>query len=236
MGFFSAIGSFISGVGSAICSVIGTIGSNIATVLGGIGSKIVSLATALIPGLRELSAIIEIVTKVCTIIDGIAKILGLKDDEDTPEELGMKAEQSDKKPDDFDNVEEYINYLHTQVELDKEKMNNLQPEQRAGYMAVGSAIYIKGLEEKYGMDLPADFWLTVASLKLSSEEVKSYIDSFKANNLDVMDMCDYLKGNHLPEGKSASNISNAMISALHESNPELNEDDLYSKLQDMRLE
>jgi hypothetical protein len=137
------------------------------------------------------------------------------------------------KPDDLDSVGEYIDYLHTQIRLDEQKLNSLKDEEHAGYMAIGAAIYIKAIEEKYGMELPSEFWLTAAMLKLSPEEVKAYIDNFKANDIEMQDMCDYLQGNPMSDGKSASEVSSTMASAIKESNPELSEDDVYDRLQSM---
>ena len=84
MSIFGGIGSAISSAVSCVCSAISGIGSAISSVVGGIGAKIASFATALVPGLREIAAIIEVIGLICTVVDGIARILGLKEDnEDT---------------------------------------------------------------------------------------------------------------------------------------------------------
>ena len=105
----------------------------------------------IIIGIEVISAIVSVV----------AEILGLKDEEETPEELGMKAEIAEKKPEDFESVDQYIEYLREEVSIDKKELEELSDEDRVKYLAIGTAITIKGIEEKYKMDMPVDFWQTV---------------------------------------------------------------------------
>lgn len=227
MGFLSTVCS----VASAFVSCVSSICSTISGVVGGIGSKIAELASSII-GPNISPSISEIISK---IVSFICEIIGLKPENgDSPEELGAKAEQAEKKPDDFESVDEYIKYLQNEIKLDKEKFNSLKDEERSAYEIVGSAIYIKGMEEKYKMEIPADFWHTVTDMNLSADETKAYIDSFKDKNFTSMkDMTDYLKGSPLERGKSAENISDAIMSALKVCNPGLSEDELYDKMQEM---
>ena len=106
MSFFSSIGSAISSglsaVGSAICRGVSSLCTAIAgTTLGGaIGSAVSKLVTTIgvaFPPLEIVNAIIV----VASIVSKIAESLNVKEkDKDEPDELAMKAEKSDKKPDD----------------------------------------------------------------------------------------------------------------------------------------
>ena len=55
---------------------------------------------------------------VTELISSVAELLGLKDEDDSSEELGLKSEIADKGLEDFDSREEYISYLKDDVELD----------------------------------------------------------------------------------------------------------------------
>lgn len=131
---FSAVGSFISGAVSAI------------------GSGIASFATTafnIIKGLNveNLSGIINAIGQVIT---AIAQILGIVT-EDTPEELGAKAMQSDKSLEDFDNdAEAYIKYLKEEIELDREKFDNMSETEKLGCSMIGISLETKAIEEKVG--------------------------------------------------------------------------------------
>lgn len=238
MGLFGAICSGISSIGSAICSGIGSICSSIGGALFTGAGGIAALATGIIgtilsPGLGEILLAIHVI---CKVVSSIAEALGLKNEEESPEELGMKAEEADKKPEDFDTTEAYIEYLRNEVEIDKNKLENLKEEDKIKYGAIGSAIYIKGIEEKYGMSMPAEFWTTVADLKMDGKEVKAYIDNFKEHDInDMSDMVGYVKRD-LEEGKDRGKISDAMIDALKELNPDASEDELYGKLNSLNVE
>ena len=84
--------------------------------------------------------------------------------------------------------------------------------------------------------MPVEFWTTVADLKMDGNQVKECIDSFKKHKIEDMgDMTGYIK-NDLQDGKDKCKISEAMIDALKEINPELGENDLYGKLNNLGVE
>ena len=168
MGLFSDfvgfVGDVISGVGSflseglsmavgALTGIAETIGNGIKSLCESVGSEALALIgciamSILIPGfgLPEIFAIIECIAQV-------AKILGVGG-EDSPEELGMKTEIADKKPEDFDTIQDYIKYLNEEVKLDKDAVDNLSEVDKAKYGAMGAALNIKAIEEKIKEKLP----------------------------------------------------------------------------------
>lgn len=236
--FVSSACSFVSGAVSSACSAIGSVCSAIGGALFTGASGIGALATGIVGMIKVLTLpeIIMVIQVIGTIVSVIAEVLGLKNKEETPEEMGMKAEQAEKKPEDFKSTEAYIEYLRKEVEIDKEKLNDLDAIDKIKYAAIGSAIYIKGIEEKYDMKMSAEFWTTVADLKMDGQQVKEYIDSFKKHNIeDMSDMAGYIK-NDLQDGKDKSKVSDAMIDALKEINPGLSENDLYDKLNNLKVE
>ncbi len=226
----SAIGTMLSGA-SAICSALGG-------VVGALGSTFcTSLAagiTALGVGISDVLTVIMVVAKV---VSWIAEKLGLTTEEEQPADLGMKAEQAEKKPEDFDSIEEYIKYLREEVEIDKEKMEKLSPEEKAKYAAVGSAILVQGIEEKYKMQLPAEFWCTVADKNMDKEQIKCLLDTFKEKGMtDMKDLDDYLNNRKIESGTPRSEISDTIIEAIKKQNPGISQEDIDAAFDKMMTE
>lgn len=217
---------FLSGLGSAICSGLSTV----ATKLGGVLAGAIQSFSKIIAKLPEID-IIKIIDIVSVIVKGIAEILGLITEEDTTEELGAKAQEAEMKPDDFDSIEEYIEYLKNEIKLDNEKFNNMSNEERLTCSAIGSTILAKGISEKKGIEVSIEFLVDMAKLNMKSKEVEKYIDNFKSNDLDL-NLGDYLKGD-LSASENIK-IRPVVINTIKELNPDLSDQEVKEKLGDMR--
>ena len=113
--------------------------------LSGVLDKILKILSKITP---------ELIKEVTSLISSVAELLGLKDEDDSSEEIGMKSEKADRKPEDFDSREEYINYLRDDVELDKydrEKLSNENLKEK--YSAKGLDIEMGAINEKIGVKL-----------------------------------------------------------------------------------
>lgn len=185
MGLFSAIGSVCSAVCSAVSSVCSSIGG---AIMGGIGS----LAPVISPWLSIAVAVISV----------LAEIFTEKPKEEKPEELGMKAEQADKKPEDFDSINDYIEYLRQEIKVDAAKLENLSEEERMKYQAVGLGLYVKNIEEKQGMKLDPAFLKVVPemiNLGYTAQDIGNLMQSMKKNGVNDMKMyLEFMKGELLP--------------------------------------
>lgn len=186
MGWFSsAIGSVCSAVCSAVSSVCSSIGG---AIMGGIGS----LAPVISPWLSIAVAVISV----------LAEIFTEKPKEEKPEELGMKAEQADKKPEDFDSINDYIEYLRQEIKVDAAKLENLSEEERMKYQAVGLGLYVKNIEEKQGMKLDPAFLKVVPemiNLGYTAQDIGNLMQSMKKNGVNDMKMYpEFMKGELLP--------------------------------------
>lgn len=241
MGFFSevvgAIGCAVSAIGSAFVSGVSSICSTIGGAFFGGAGGIAELATAIVGpmiGAPEISILLAAVRAVAEIVCAIAENLGIKEKEETPEELGMKAEEAKKKPEDFDSAQQYIEYLRKEVEIDQKKVETLSEEDRARYAAIGTGIYIKGIEERYGIKAPGEFWRTMADRHLSGEAVASCLDAFKEDGIgDMSDLSDYLKGQAPKSGMEPERVSDSMIRAIRNLYPGISEEEAYQKLAEM---
>ena len=186
MGWFSsAIGSVCSAVCSAVSSVCSSIGG---AIMGGIGS----LAPVISPWLSIAVAVISV----------LAEIFTEKPKEEKPEELGMKAEQADKKPENFDSINDYIEYLRQEIKVDAAKLENLSEEERMKYQAVGLGLYVKNIEEKQGMKLDPAFLKVVPemiNLGYTAQDIGNLMQSMKKNGVNDMKMYpEFMKGELLP--------------------------------------
>lgn len=179
------IASFCSAVCSAVSSVCSSIGG---AIMGGVGS----LAPVISPWLSIAVAVISV----------LAEIFTEKPKEEKPEELGMKAEQADKKPEDFDSINEYIEYLRQEIKVDAAKLENLSDEERMKYQAVGLGLYVKNIEEKQGMKLDPAFLKVVPEiikLGYTAQDIGNLMQSMKKNGVNDMKMYpEFMKGELLP--------------------------------------
>ena len=98
MGFWgvvSSIGSALSSACSTICSGISSLCSSIG---GALSSAISAISTTLVTGLgiglKEIAIGLKII---CAIVSFVAEAIGIKKEEESPEELAMQAEQSENK-------------------------------------------------------------------------------------------------------------------------------------------
>lgn len=233
----SAVETFCDGVSLVVDNLSGvarTIGDGIKEICDKIGTDgmllIGSIALALIIpgfGLPEILAIIQTVAQV-------AKMLNVGG-QDSPEELGMKAEIAEKKPDDFETTEEYIKYLNEEVSLEPDAVDQLTSEDRAKYGLIGSALDIKAIQEKYHIELSPDFLRDITIMKMSGEEAGTYVKDLADNGVTkAQDMTDYLRGNPIDSDKST--ISSSMLDTMKSLYPELSDEQLESKLSEMEDE
>lgn len=225
MGLFGAIGSAISAAASSISSAIG----------GAIGSMTSSILSITGP-LVNIKMAIETIAVVAKVIVIIAEELGILDKDVNMEELGAKAAQPDtKKSTEFESAEAYIEYLKNEVKLDQERFQGLSEEEKLACQAAGLSIMTKGVEEKMGVQIPVEFLQIIGQLKMTPQEVKAFMESFRENHIDSMKtMADYLSGKNM--GESGSTVNQAMADAMKAINPKANEDNIQDKIADMCAE
>ena len=220
MGFWSAIGSFVGSVCSAISSTVSSLGISLST----FAAKIVELAGPLL----------ETVGKIASMV---AKFLGVTEGLEDPIELGLRAEMSDKKPEDFDSYKDYINYIKNEVKIDEEKLKNASDIDKAKYAAIGSGVLIKGIEEKKGMDIGADVFVALAKIGMETLDkmggargIDAILDTFKDGKLG--EFAKYVSGD-LNSVKDKIMVSDKLIETFKNLNPEMDIKDIQKEVMDM---
>lgn len=220
MGFWSAIGSFVGSVCSAISSAVSSLGSSLST----FATKIVELAGPLL----------ETVGKIASLV---AKFLGVTEELENPLELGLRAEMSDKKPEDFDSYKDYINYIKNEVKIDEEKLKNASDIDKAKYSAIGSGILIKGIEDKKDMDIGADVFVALAKIGMETLDkmggargIDAILDTFKDGKLS--EFAKYVSGD-LNSVKDKIMVSDKLTETFKNLNPEMDIKDIQKEVMDM---
>lgn len=257
MSFLSSVGSFISSglsaIGSAICRGVSSLctaiaGTSLGGAIGGAVSKIVAAIGVAFPPLEVINAIII----VAFIVSEIAERLGIKEKEkDEPDELAMKAEKSDKKPEDFDSTEAYIKHLQEEIKLtdeEKEELKNMDDEKRSAYRATGTYLYTKCINEKLGFDttglknpeligITADILADLAKLNkvLSPSEFVVYSKHLQSAGLSMNDFSNYLH-NTSKDIKIDKKVQNVIAGAMLEIDPSVSESQIAHKLAELNIE
>ena len=197
----SGLGSFFS----SVCSAVGNLCSKIGgAVMGGVSSLVSSflpdLGSVLGPTLKDVLSVFV------AVVSFLAELFTDKPQEEKPEEIAMKAEQADKKPENFDSINDYIEYLRNEVQLDTAKLEKLTPEERQKeiqkYQLVGLGLYIKNIEEQQGVKLDPDFLKSIPKLKAQGYEaadIANLMQSMKNNGVtDMKQYVDFMKGDLQP--------------------------------------
>lgn len=130
----------------------------------------------------------ELIKEVKELISSVAELLGLKDEDDNSEELGLKSEKADRKPEDFDSREEYMSYLKDDVKLDnydREKLNDKGLKEK--YSAKGLDIEMGAINEKMGVNLGLEDYVRLAKAGINKvQDFMTIIDTFKEKGVEPL--------------------------------------------------
>ncbi|NBI54843.1 hypothetical protein EIZ48_20200 [Photobacterium alginatilyticum] len=148
------------------------------------------------------------------------------------EELGEKAMLSDKKPEDFDSINEYINHLRNEVVLDKEKFNSLDEKELLARSAIGASITLKGINEKLDTIVTPEFMAEVAKQQLTAQEIIGTVKAYKEKELNTGDYELYLN-DELSIDESDKH-SDALVSAYQKLEPELTIEQIEDKVMGLK--
>ncbi|ELA9201513.1 hypothetical protein ACFSJQ_23310 [Vibrio olivae] len=215
MGFWSSVSSFVS----SACSVIGGAVSKI-------GSEIVKVATSI------TSLGVSLAEKVGEAIKSVGISLGIIRPEESMEELGEKAMLSEKTPNDFDSISEYIDHLRNDVVIDKEKLDSLSDAEKLARSSIGASITLEGINEKLNTVVSPSFMATVAAQDLEAKKIIGMIKAYKEKNLNTDDYSLYLK-DELSIDESHKHGS-ALVEAYQKLEPELTTEQIEDKVMELK--
>lgn len=166
------------GFWGAICGAIGGICSAIGGALGG-ALGIAATAIAGLVGSPVFGAVVGLISLVST-------VLGLTKKDEKQEELGAKAMLSDKKPEDFDSYQAYIDHI-SDIKLTPEMKVRLKTDEgfKTQCTSIGASMQWYGLNEKMGinMDIPSFVKLVEAGVK-TPEQFQAIASTFKSKEVE----------------------------------------------------
>ena len=147
------------------------------------------LSGALDKILKILSKITpELIKGVTELISSVAELLGLKDKDDSSEELGLKSEIADKGLEDFDSREEYVSYLRDNIELnkyDREKLNDESLKEE--YIAKGLDIEMSAINEKMDVNLGIEDYVMLAKAGINKvQDFITIVGTFKEKGVEPL--------------------------------------------------
>jgi len=215
MGFWSSVSSLVS----SACSVIGSVASKIGSEIAGAATSIANLGVSL-------------AEKVGEAIKNVGISLGVIRPEDNLEELGEKAMLSEKTPDDFNSINEYIEHLKDDVVIDKEKLDRLSDVEKLARSSIGASITLKGINAKLDTVVSPSFMATVAAQDLDAKEIIGTIKAYKEKSLSTDHYSLYLK-DELSIDESHKHGS-ALVEAYRKLEPELTTEQIEDKVMELK--
>ncbi|MCQ2281238.1 MAG: hypothetical protein MJZ99_01220 [Bacteroidales bacterium] len=217
LGLFSTLFSGIS----AVINAVGIAVAKVATGLSGALSASVELAKVVFDGISR------------TVVD-VAKVLVSAPIPDDLGVLGAKVIQENTRPIEAgESMEDYFNYLHNEVELDREKYAQLSEQEKLDCKSIGIGMVTESVSEKTDVTISSDFLLNMQKMDLSGAQMLNYLKGFSNAGFESMDtMTKFLKGN-LPDGKM-SEIFNIIVDAEKKINSNISEKEVFNKILDMK--
>lgn len=216
MGLPVAIGALISSATSFISATLSTTGAALAA----IGTK----ATAL---LTKLGPFLEGITKILNMVGGF---VGILKPNETVEDLGAKVISTDKKPDDFDSINAYIDHLKNEVMVDKEKVKDNQVT-KVSCIAIGSVLVSEGIAEKLNISVPMEFWKDVSIIKLNPNEIVKVLEKYKECDVSLDKFTNYVNGNS--DLKDTETNQDILCDAFKELEPSCSNQEIERKVMKM---
>ena len=215
-------------LGIIIAEVV-SIATSICTTIGGVLKTVVPM----------IPKIVEAIKVIVPIVSALAELIIGKPKDELPEELALKAEVAHENgvtSEDFESTDAYINYLREKIELDAERMKKVESEEnRAAYSAVGSALYIKSIKEKFDISLEPDFWTMGGKIGLESTQIRGLLEEMNERKMrDGRVFVDYMEGK-LPIGSNEqAAMYDTLKSVLKESDPEAGNAQLNQMMAELR--
>lgn len=148
------------------------------------------------PQIKDFAIVID---KSADILGDALFVLGIKTE--ATDVIGFKIAQADKSITDFNSVEDYLNYLNSEVEIDKERYKQLSEGERIVYSVLGIAAEIEVIGEKIGITLNTDMLMLISKvvevgkIALDASGIIDFLKMIKENGgVSIPDIYEYFIG------------------------------------------
>lgn len=173
MGFWDAICDIGSSLASGIASVVSSIGSTLSSVASGVADAVKTLAPVLTEWAGKISPIAQVI---CQCIEIVAKLCGILQQDETVEEIGERSLQAEEEGITLESCDnDYNAYMKRlrEFEMDPSKAE-ARPEWEK--RLAGSLVVEKGIEELSPNMSTKDIWPLLARCAefFTSERLTTY--------------------------------------------------------------
>ncbi|WP_305417924.1 hypothetical protein [Photobacterium leiognathi] len=169
--------------------------------------------------------------KVISTVEAISLAANVLKPNERADELGAKAMAAEKKPEDFDQINDYINYLRNDVEIDVENLS-ADSVDVITRQAVGVAIATKGIEQALEADVSIPFLNTISNLDIDPKVAIALVKSYEMSGLNADDIQKYLDDSLSIE--ETHQHSNAFVDAYQTANPSMSVEEVEDAVMELR--
>jgi hypothetical protein len=168
------------------------------TIIPAIISAISKVAVSVGPMIAKYAPIVmkvigENLPKVIKVVEEISTATDLLKPNEKIEEFGAKAISSNKTPEDFEHMNDYVDYLRNNVKVDESKLSN-NPIDVSVRQVVGIAIVLKGLNKELGTEISLPFLNKVSELGVESKVILEIIKAYSGSELNPDEIEAYIDG------------------------------------------
>jgi len=168
------------------------------TIIPAIISAISKVAVAVGPMIARYTPIAmkvigENLPKVIKMVEGIGTATDLLKPSEKIDEFGAKAISANKTPEDFDHMNDYIDYLRNNVTVDESHLSH-NPIDVSVRQLVGIAIVLKGLNKELGTEISLPLLNKVSELGVESKVVLEIIKAYSGSELNPDEIEAYIDG------------------------------------------
>ncbi|AVF65460.1 hypothetical protein [Vibrio alginolyticus] len=199
-------------------------------------TTITKIASSIGPMIAKYAPmVIEVVgknlPKVVNTVEAISLVADVLKPNERADELGAKAMAAEKTPEDFEQINDYIDYLRNDVIIDEENLST-DAVDVITRQAVGVAIAVKGMGQALEADVSIPFLNAISELDIDPKVVIALVKSYESSGLNSDDVQKYL-GDSLSI-EDTHRHSNVFVNAYQTANPTMSVEEAEDAVMDLR--
>ncbi|HFQ5408317.1 TPA: hypothetical protein ACGVBB_003067 [Vibrio vulnificus] len=205
------------------------------TLIPSIITTITKIASSIGPMIAKYAPmVIEVVgknlPKVVNTVEAISLVADVLKPNERADELGAKAMAAEKTPEDFEQINDYIDYLRNDVIIDEENLST-DAVDVITRQAVGVAIAVKGMGQALEADVSIPFLNAISELDIDPKVVIALVKSYESSGLNSDDVQKYL-GDSLSI-EDTHRHSNVFVNAYQTANPTMSVEEAEDAVMDL---
>ncbi|HCH0915628.1 TPA: hypothetical protein NKP32_001220 [Vibrio parahaemolyticus] len=206
------------------------------TLIPSIITTITKIASSIGPMIAKYAPmVIEVVgknlPKVVNTVEAISLVADVLKPNERADELGAKAMAAEKTPEDFEQINDYIDYLRNDVIIDEENLST-DAVDVITRQAVGVAIAVKGMGQALEADVSIPFLNAISELDIDPKVVIALVKSYESSGLNSDDVQKYF-GDSLSI-EDTHRHSNVFVNAYQTANPTMSVEEAEDAVMDLR--